>query len=247
MTSFKNKPKVIAIVPARSGSKGFIRKNVARLGGKTLIELAILCGVDSPLVTEVVLSTDSTEYETIGMNAGARSYGLRSEALSSDHAKTIDVVLDLLDKTEEQFEYVLLLQPTSPVRSPKDIQAAFDLMAENDADACVTVSLVDDPHPFKLKSLNDQGFINPFIEGSTSEVSRQSLPKVYALTGAIYLIKTTALRQNMSFFSDKTVPLVMPNCLNIDTEEDYLFIKMLLQEKKISIHGINADVPSEGE
>jgi len=132
--------KVLAIVPARCGSKGFIDKNIKKIENKTLLELAVEVGIDCPIVNDVYVSTDCKCYEDIALNAGCKSFGLRDENLSTDSSKTIDVVIDVIQKCSTSYDYVVLLQPTSPVRTPQDIENMIALIEENNADASVTIS-----------------------------------------------------------------------------------------------------------
>ena len=102
--------KVLAIVPARCGSKGFPHKNIAKISDKTLLELAVNIGIKSDIVDDVYISTDCKEYENIAINAGANSLGLRPEALATDTAKSIDAIIDLVEKINENYTYIVLLQ-----------------------------------------------------------------------------------------------------------------------------------------
>lgn len=227
--------KVLAIIPARSGSKGFPNKNIAKINGKTLIEYAVEVGLDCDLIDDVYISTDSKEYENIAKKAGSKSLGLRSEILSSDTAKSIDVIIDVITKLEKKYDYLVLLQPTSPVRKAKDIKKMMNLIEQDKSDASVSVCEFEEPHPFKLKSIDEKGFVKSFIEGTTSEVPRQSLPKAYALTGAIYITKISTILEEKTFLPYKTIPYIMDNNINIDSEEDFIFLEAMINENKIKI------------
>jgi len=122
--------KVLAIVPARCGSKGFPNKNIAKICNKTLLELAIQVGVECELVDDVYISTDCKEYEDIAIKAGAKSLGLREKYLASDTAKSINVVIDLINKLNKSYDYLVLLQPTSPIRTPQDIVSMLNVLQE---------------------------------------------------------------------------------------------------------------------
>ncbi|NOU51765.1 acylneuraminate cytidylyltransferase family protein [Pseudoalteromonas sp. JBTF-M23] len=224
----------IAIIPARSGSKGFRDKNIARLNGKTLIEYAIASAMSAKKIERVVISTDSASYEKIAVDAGAESFGLRSKSLSGDNSKTVDVVTNLL--CQEQFanvENIVLLQPTSPLRTGKEIDECLSI-ANMTGESVVSVARVDDPHPFKMKKIVN-GALQAFIDGTTSEVNRQSLQEAYALTGAIYVTKKEHLLNEKSFFSNKTVPYVVERFVNIDSEEDFEYLKFLVERNKVRL------------
>jgi CMP-N-acetylneuraminic acid synthetase len=231
--------KVLAIVPARCGSKGFPNKNIAKIGEKTLLELAISVGLDCKIIDDVYISTDCREYENIGLNAGAKSVGLRSKEFATDTAKSIDVVTNLVSKLEEKYDYLVLLQPTSPIREPKDIENMIKLIEENKSDACVSVTQFEEPHPYKLKSIDNKGYVKSFIEGTISEVPRQSLPEVYALNGCIYITKIENILNEKTFLPEKTIPYIMNTNINIDTEEDYIFLEAMIERKKVKVWRYN--------
>jgi len=233
--------KVLAVVPARCGSKGFPNKNLAIINGVTLLEIAINVGLNCVLIDDVYVSTDSNEYLTIAKKFGAKSVGLRHAHLSTDEAKSVDVVIDLIRKLDNKYDYLVLLQPTSPIREPLDIENMIELIEQNNADACVSVCHFDEPHPYKLKSISEEGLLVSFIDGSSSEVARQSLPKAYALNGAIYVVRIDALLKQKTFFPIKTLPYVMENNINIDSEEDFVFLEAMQKLNKIKIWDTNLD------
>ena len=231
--------KVLAIVPARSGSKGLVDKNIKKIRNKTLLELAIKVGIDCSLVNDVYVSTDSKKYLEIAIKAGAKSFGLRSSNLSTDTAKTVDVVIDLLQKCNISYDYVVLLQPTSPLRSPNDIEAMISLIKKSNADACVSISPFDEPHPYKLKSISSKGMIAPFTKGKNSEIPRQILPKAYALTGSVYITKTNAILKNKTLLPKKTIPYIMTETINIDNEKDFVYLGIMRKLNKVKIWGVD--------
>jgi len=233
--------RILAIVPARCGSKGFPNKNIAKIKDKTLLELAINVGNDCDIVDDVYISTDCIEYENIAKKAGAKSLGLRSENLANDTAKSIDVVVDLITKLDNKYDYLVLLQPTSPLRTPSDIQNMINLLENNKADACVSVVKIDEPHPYKLKSIDDKGYVKPFLDDTTSEIPRQLLPEVYALNGSIYITKVKTILEDKTFLPKKTVPHIMYTNINIDSEEDFIFLEAMLNKNKIKIWGLDDD------
>lgn len=230
--------KVIAIIPARSGSKGLKNKNLKKIKSKTLLELAISVGLNCESITDVFVSTDSHKYEKIAKNAGAQSLGLRHSKLSGDHITTSETVHDLLRKIDESYDFIVLLQPTSPVRCPKDIDNILSVLSCSDVDACVSMSYLEEPHPYKLKQINKDGYVIPFINGKTSEAPRQSMPKVLRLNGAIYAVDYKKFMKYKTFLPKKTRPYLMDTCINIDTEEDFLILKALYDLEKIKIYGI---------
>jgi len=227
--------KVLAIVPARYGSKGFPQKNIKSINGKTLIEHAINVGLDCKIVDDVYISSDSQKYLDLAISAGARSSGIRPKWLSDDKSNTIDVVIDLLNKIEKQYDFMVLLQPTSPVRRPEDIEKMIKLLLDSNADSCVSICHFDEPHPFKLKVISEDGLLIPFMDKTTSEIPRQSLPKVYALNGAIYITRVETILKNKTFFPSRTIPYIMNNNINIDSEEDFAYLNTMSKLNLVSL------------
>ncbi|WP_219704236.1 cytidylyltransferase domain-containing protein [Marinomonas lutimaris] len=224
----------IAIIPARSGSKGFKDKNIAKINGKTLIEYAVCSALSAAKIDRVFISTDSPFYEKIALNAGAESLGLRPLSLSGDNAKSVDVVVNLFENPEFcNVECIVLLQPTSPLRTGLDIDKCLTI-AEKTGESVVSVALIDEPHPFKLKKIVD-GSLQPFIAGTTSEINRQNLQDVFVLTGGIYVTKKSHLIEKNSFFSENTQPFIMERFVNIDSEEDFQFLSFLVEKSKVRL------------
>ena len=225
--------KAVAIIPARCGSKGFLNKNIKKIEGKTLIEWAIEVAKKSMYITDIYISTDCKEYEEIAVKVGAKSLGLRARELATDIAKTKDVVYDLMSRIDSKYEYIVLLQPTSPIRKGSDI----DYMIDNikNFDAMVTLARVNEPHPYKMKMIENNR-VKPFIKDSTSEVPRQSLPEVYMLTGAIYLVKYNVFMKEKTFLPQNTKPYITNNwIINIDSIDDYLLLKAKLNYYNVTM------------
>ena len=229
--------RTIAVVPARSGSKGFRNKNIAKLNGKTLLELAVGVARDCEHIDEVIVSTDSPVYESIATAAGATSFGLRRPELSGDTVKSIAVVLDLLESMKDSADVLVLLQPTSPLRTPKEISDMVQMVQDQDVDAVVSLSRVNEPHPYKLKTMNDDGDIRPFIEKSDSEIPRQLLPQAFRLSGSIYVNTVSSLLSERTFLPEKTKGYVVNRCLNIDGEEDFLLLETLHRLQRVAVYG----------
>lgn len=232
------KKKVVAIIPARSGSKGFPHKNLAKIESKTLMELAIDIGRKCPEIDDTYVTTDSAEYEAIAIKAGARSLGLRPKSISGDDAKTVDAVIDVLDKTTQSYDYAVLLQPTAPIRMPEDVNRMLTTLSDQEANGIVSIEKIDEPHPNKMKRITTGGRIVPYIEGASSEIPRHMLPDAYKLNGAIYICRTDALIEKHTLLPDPVCGYVMNKGINIDTEEDFLLLKMLYDRQSIKIFGL---------
>ncbi|WP_172974215.1 acylneuraminate cytidylyltransferase family protein [Vibrio sp. THAF190c] len=216
---------MIGLVTARGGSKGFPNKNIAQFNGMTLLEHAIDVGLKSDYVDDVYISTDSQQYLDIAMKYGANSYGLRSKRLSSDSALSIDVIKDFIKNISlGDDSIIVLLQPTSPIRTAEMVDSAVK-KCQTTMQSVVTVAKVDEPNPYKLKKIDENGNLKPFIEGASSELPRQQLPSVYQLTGAIYVSTVGNILKNNSLFSEETKTILMDDFSNIDDELDLEFLK----------------------
>ena len=228
--------KILAIIPARGGSKGIPRKNIKDLAGKPLIAWTIQAAQESRALDRIIVSTDDEEISQVSHKFGAEVPFLRPSELASDTAKSIDVVLHLLNKLAEDEHYfpdaVMLLQPTSPLRRSTDILAVIKLLQENEtADAVISVSQVEHPISW-LKEMDPDGKLNPLVE--TSPIfRRQDAKQVYELNGSIYLLKTAAIQKEQTFLPKNTYGYVMPfeNSIDIDSPLDFRIAEMIVREK----------------
>ena len=214
-------PKVLALIPARGGSKGLPRKNVLPVGGRSLIAWTIEAAEKAKCISRVILSSDDDEIIAVAKECGCEVPYKRPEELASDKASSIDVVFHAL-KEIPGYDYLLLLQPTSPLRTSEDIDAAFALMLEKQAPACVSVCPVEES-PYWMYQLEGQSRLRSVLEMPLEATRRQDLPNVYSLNGAIYIARVDWLLRQRSFMSCDTVGYVMPRerSVDIDTPEDY--------------------------
>lgn len=237
MIKYPKKIKVLAVIPARGGSKGIPYKNLKKIAGLTLVEHAVRVALNCPLVYKTILSTDDPKIAKAGKRAGAEIPFLRPRRLAGDKSRTIDAVLHLLKNIKDEPEIILLLQPTAPVRSSKQASEALNLLInDEDADAVVSVVSLNEPHPLKTKTIED-GRLKPYFPGADSQVPRQLLSKAYKLNGAIYAVKRNALLKEKSFLPKETIPYVMPaeTGINIDSPFDLIILKSLVKVKSPNI------------
>src|SRR6218665_2436998 len=216
-----NSSNTIALVPARAGSKGVPQKNSkAFAGGKSLVERAIETALTFFPKDQVVLSTDDQELLVQGNAYGVKLIN-REPHLASDTAG----MLDAIDKQENSPEYLLLLQPTSPFRTAKHIEDAFELFEAGDH-AVVTVN---EPagHPFYTLFQEENGYISKFQKNQV--VRRQDLPPMYDVNGLLYLFRVAELRKNSWVECEKIRPLIVPKwqAIDIDNEEDWWLAETL--------------------
>jgi CMP-N,N'-diacetyllegionaminic acid synthase len=228
--------KSIGIIPARSGSKGVKDKNILEIGGKPLLQYTIESSKDSRL-DKIFLSTDSEEYKKISNGTRVSCPELRPKHLASDSALTVDVVryvVDYLSKRGENFDVVILLQPTCPLRSSEQINTVLDILNRNkEIDSVVSVVDVEGNHPFRMKRIENNRLINFIDQGFEDLRPRQVLPKIYLRSGTIYAIRTEALLKYNSMVGKEVFPLVenSSDYVNIDTVEDVYILKNKLKER----------------
>ena len=218
---------VLGLIPARAGSKSIPKKNLVDLGGRPLIAWTIESAVNSSL-SKVIVSTDSIEIAAACKSLGAEVPFMRPEKISKDDSLSIDVVIHALDTLEEDFDSVMLLQPTSPFRSVSDINNAIQLLAE--ADSVISVEAVEGMHPARMKFVNTDGYlVDPLFAEEVENMPRQQLSPLYIRNGAIYLTKIDSTRQR-TFKGAKSRALIMPSSrsINIDSEFDLQIARALL-------------------
>jgi len=229
--------RVLALVPARAGSKGLPGKNIRLLGGKPLLAWPIAAARASRYVDEVVLSTDSAEFAEIGKAHGARVPALRPAALAADTSPSIDFILHALETLEaanERFDYLILLEPTSPLTEAADIDAAIARLdaAGGEADALVGVTAMVTQHPAYFVRIGDGGLISPFGESAFGDLPRrQDLEPVFCLDGSLYLSKVDAIRRERSFCHDRTIGFETERhkAFEVDDLVDFLCIEAISQ------------------
>ncbi|MEA3494752.1 MAG: acylneuraminate cytidylyltransferase family protein, partial [Bacteroidota bacterium] len=230
------KEKILAIIPARGGSKGLKDKNIINLAGKPLIAWTIEVAQNSKYIDEIFVSTDSEKIQKTVENFGLRIPFLRPEHLSTDNSKSIDVIFHVLDyysQTSILFQHFILLQPTSPLRTVEDIDNAIELYFQKKAEAVVSVRQVSQP-PYLMNTIADDLNMKDFINKKVSNSIRQEMPDYYWINGAIYLANVNFYRENKSLYGDKTFAYIMPKERSVDIDEkiDLLLAEQLLKLKK---------------
>ena len=222
----------IAIIPARSGSKGLKDKNIKKLNGKPLLAYSIYAAKESKLFDEIMVSTDSSKYAEIARSFGANVPFLRSEGNSSDKASSWDVVLEVLSKyfeTGQKFDSVCLLQPTSPLRTSNDIVEAYKLLENKEADAVTSVCEVDHS-PLWTMTLPENLSLEEFKKRD-SDTPRQLLEKYYRLNGAIYIRKINYSSKGIQLVDANEFAFIMPreHSIDIDTELDFVIAEAIMK------------------
>jgi CMP-N,N'-diacetyllegionaminic acid synthase len=220
---------VLALIPARGGSKSIPRKNVMEVAGKPLIAWSILHALQSSLVTRVIVSTDDTEIASVAEDYGAEVPFVRPAEFAQDLSPDIDVFRHALEFLANHEGYkpdmIVHLRPTGPVRRVRDIDAAIDLLAGSpEADAVRSVSLVHQT-PYKMWTLRDDGSMEPLLHlpglSDCQSRPRQSLPLAYWQNGYVDVLRPRAVLEKRSMWGDRVLPFVIETGLfDIDYPED---------------------------
>ena len=224
--------KILAIIPARGGSKTIPRKNIKLLNGKPLIYYTIKESIKSKYLGRIIVSTEDKEISEISKKYGAEVIE-RPEELAKDETPTIDVIFHVLQVHKaENFEpgLVVLLQPTSPLRNAQDIDNAIELFLKNDCESVVSVCEVE--HSLYWSFEIENRYLKPIFGGKYLNMRRQDLPKVYTPNGAIYVSTPEILRKYKSFYCSKTIPYIMPpeRSVDIDNEIDFMLAELLMRK-----------------
>tara|TARA_B100001564_G_C20600769_1_gene652599 strand:- start:363 stop:1076 length:714 start_codon:yes stop_codon:yes gene_type:complete len=228
----------IAIIPARSGSKGLPDKNIKELNSKPLIAWTIESALSCKYIDEVMVTTDSQEYASISKNYGANVPFIRPKELASDTASRREFIQHTLKyymKNGKEFDYIILLEPTSPLRTYNDLNVAIEKLVNNKsgAEAIVGVCELESTHPSFLIKLQDS-FLKFLDSKQQSEVlRRQDLEKFYFYEGSLYISEVNSYLEK-EFYHDKTLGYVVPKwkSLEIDELEDLVMVEAIMKHKR---------------
>jgi len=218
----------LAVIPARGGSKRLARKNVLDLNGKPLIAWSIEAALDSKYIDKVIVTSDDKEILEIASRLNCATVN-RPDALAQDESTTFDVVEHVI-KHSDTYDYVVLLQPTSPLRTVQQIDEAIMLLNQKKADAIVSVSKVDHS-PLWANTLPEDGSMNGFIKPEVKNLRSQDLPVYYRLNGAIYIIKTDRLLSEKTFLPETNIYSYVMDAntsIDIDNEVDFKLASILM-------------------
>ena len=232
--------RVLGIIPARKGSKGLNDKNIRPLLNKPLLSWPIKALKETPEIDKIIVSTDSVKYKNIALKAGAEVPFLRPKNISGDKASSFSVLkhaINFLSDKKEYFEYVVMLEPTSPLTEGEDVSIALKELHKkrNIADAIISVGEVIDYHPSFCLEKNSKNFIEPLLGFKDFlAMRRQDLKKLFFLDGSFYISKVDTLLNLKTFYHPKTIAKEMPKFKNIeiDTIEDFLIIESFIKNQK---------------
>ena len=233
-----NNNKLLALIPARGGSKRLPRKNILDFCGKPLIAWTIEAAVKSKYVDHVVVSTNDNDISNISSQYGADVRFTRPNNISQDHSTSVEVVEHALKKLEESgchYEYVILLQPTSPFRRSIHIDAAVELLVKKNSSAIISVTKAIN-NPLWANTIPENGSMDNFIQENIKNKRSQDLPIFYELNGAIYLINSRKILEENTFFLKKGVfsyEMDRISSIDIDTNYDFLIASLIAENNAI--------------
>jgi CMP-N,N'-diacetyllegionaminic acid synthase len=225
--------KMLALITARGGSKGLPRKNVLPLAGKPLIAWSVIAALDAQSVNRVVVSTDDPEIAHAALAAGAEVPFIRPASLATDTATSVDVIFHALSECPG-YDYFVLLQPTSPLRTTNDIDKACQLLKNTNSFSCVSICEANES-PWNMFLTAKDGQIKRLVDNANLGSRRQDYPKVYRLNGAIYIAQTEWFLAEGKLIGERTCGFVMPNERSIDIDDVQDFMKA---EKFLSLQSL---------
>lgn len=221
--------KTLGLIPARGGSKGVLRKNIRPVGDRPLIAYTIEAAQNSRYLTDYLVSTDDEEIAAIARREGAGVL-MRPPELAADDTPMIPVVKHAL--AQGSYDFVVILQPTTPLRTAGDIDAALEILFQTGADSVVSVYQVDDHHPVRMYRLVE-GRLIPYDTEPAARL-RQALPPVYHRNGAVYACRASLVWEQETLLGPDLRPYLMPRAqsINIDDEMDLAFADFLLRRQR---------------
>ena len=223
---------ILAIIPARGGSKGIPRKNIRALAGKPLIVHTILAAKASRYIDRCILSSDDEEIISVARGMGCDVPFVRPPELASDTADGLAVVRHALEALPEKYDYVVNLQPTSPLRTSADIDGAIELCVGAGARACASVAEAEES-PYWMLTRDGAGHSHYIVSAETIPLRRQLAPKAYSLNGAIFVTAVPHLMAGGTDVEDGMLTYVMPpeRSVDIDEEADFALAEAILARR----------------
>lgn len=222
---------ILAVIPARGGSKGIPRKNIKKLGGKPLIAWTIECGKKSKYIDRMIVSTEDYEIAEIARMWGAEVPFMRPAELAKDNTPGVAPLVHAAKMLiKDAYDYIVLLQVTSPFRDVSDIDGTIEKCIDSKADTCVSIAKAE-ASPYWMYSLTKSGKLRSLLKISREKsYQRQKLPMVYQLNGAVYVVKCSYLLREQKLIDENTLGYIMSteHSLDIDTMMDFLLAESIL-------------------
>ena len=227
--------KVLAIIPARGGSKGVPGKNIAEVDGQPLISYTIEAALESKQLTAIYVSSDDERILSLANKPGIHLH-YRPAGLATDDSPVTATVEQVLHIAEQEFQLtfdvIMLLQPTAPIREPQHIEEAISLLQAPEYNSVISVCEMEDVHPARMYQLEGDALQPYFPE--MEQKRRQDLPKAYFRNGSIYLVRRNAFLQDHSLMAKPSCPYVMPSkyLANVDDHRDLIITRALVRAWK---------------
>lgn len=224
-----NGQRVLAVIPARGGSKGVPRKNVRKVGNKPLLAWSIEAARGSRYIDRVVLSSEDAEIMAVAEAWGCEVPFARPADLARDETSGVEPILHAIEALPG-YDFIVVLQPTSPLRTAEDIDGCLALCYEREAGACVSVTEVEHP-PYWMFLMDQTSGLQPLFPLAERPTRRQDAPSIYRLNGAVYVARTSWLQAERSFITSETLGYSMPveRSIDIDTEHDLHLLECEIQ------------------
>lgn len=226
--------KILGIIPARGGSKGVPRKNIRNLAGKPLIAWTIETAKESRYIDTCIVSTEDEEIKTVSEAWGGYCPFLRPEDLAQDDTPSVDVVLHVIDEMPD-YDYIVLLQTTSPLRSTEDIDECIKFCFQHESKSCVSVTEAE-RSPFYMYKIDEDAVMHSILDVDyDSMYQRQKLPKVYQLNGAVYVVDVNFVRKYKRLLGCGMTGYIMPQerSHDIDSVMDFMIVERIIRERKM--------------
>ncbi len=225
---------VLAIIPARAGSKGILNKNIKLLDGKPLIGWTIDEALKSNYLDNIMVTTDSNEIVEIANKYGAETPFIRPQEYSDDSATGNDVIIHTLkwfDEYGSKYDFFVYLQPTSPLRKSVHISEVLEMLVNDSLTTSVVSVCESKKHPFWMKKIDNDGYLEDFLKPIELYPNRQDLPKVFSPNGAIYASNWNVYLEDKSFYKKRCLPYVMDekSSIDLDTINDWEYAEYLLR------------------
>ena len=221
---------VMAVITARGGSKGLPQKNIRQVNGMPLLAWTIKAASEAACVQRTILSSDDIAIIDTAKQYGCEVPFVRPPELALDTTPSIDVLLHLLGSVKAQ--YIILLQPTSPLRLASDIDGCFNQMMQAKAPACISITEVEQS-PYWMCTRTEAGHISPLIKSAVNTSRRQDLPTVYIPNGSVYIAEVEWFLRQRSFIGPETIGYIMPQerSADIDTQTDLELCEQLMRKQ----------------
>ena len=234
-----NQKKVLAIIPARGGSKGLPGKNIRLLNDIPLVAWPIKTALNSKYIDRVIVTTDESEIAQIALEYGAEVPFMRPAEFAKDSSPSSEAIIHAIHfctKTDGEYDYIVLLEPTSPLTETTDVDKALELLVAGEGLAIVGVSKVESTHPVYCATIGMGSFLKPFNRESFAKpIRRQDVDELYFFEGSLYISDTQKYLDTETFYHEFTLPYIVPawKALEIDTLLDFFKIEAVIKNKEL--------------